>query len=72
MSQEVFVNDLDYRTSLSWFERLFADGGRKPSIDDKRVYQKLTVMWIAHTDDMNFLQDDKRKDKDQDDRRLGR
>lgn len=72
MSQEVFVNDLDYKISLSWFERLFADGDRKPSIDDKRVYQKLTVMWIAHTDDMNFLQDDKRKDKDQDDRRLGR
>ena len=43
MSQEVALNNGDYKTIISWFDRLYGSG-KEPRDTDKVVYQKIVVM----------------------------
>jgi hypothetical protein len=55
MSQEVRINLSDYKTIMSWFERLFGDDNRKPTIIDTKTYQKLAIMQLAFLEEIDFL-----------------
>lgn len=69
MSQEVSLNDGDYRVLMSWFDRAFADETKIPANIDNMTYQKLCVMARAAHEEMELINGHK-KDKDNDD--LGR
>jgi hypothetical protein len=50
MSQDVSLNNGDYKTIISWFDRLYA-GGKEPDDTDKVVYQKIVVMAWAYSEE---------------------
>ena len=56
MSQEVHLNQNDYKTIISWFDRMFGKG-KEPSDIDKFTYQKLVVMAWAFTDEKKDMED---------------
>jgi len=56
MSQEVSLNQNDYKTMISWFDRLFGKG-KDPSDSDKFTYQKLVVMAWAFTEERKDMED---------------
>jgi len=56
MSQEVALNQNDYKTVISWFDRLFGKG-KEPSAIDKFTYQKVVVMAWAFTDERRDMED---------------
>jgi len=56
MSQEVAFNQNDYKTVISWFDRLFGKG-KDPLDTDKFTYQKLVVMAWAFTEERKDMED---------------
>jgi hypothetical protein len=56
MSQEVSLNQNDYKTVISWFDRLFGKG-KEPDSPDKFTYQKLVVMAWAFTEEKKEMDD---------------
>lgn len=58
MSQEVCFNPADYKTVISWFDRLFGKG-KDPQDSDKFTYQKIVVMAWALTEERKELDDAK-------------
>lgn len=55
MSQEVRLTMNDYKTVISWFERLFGDDTKEPTILDKKAYQKLLIMHTALIEELEFM-----------------
>ena len=56
MSQEVSLNQNDYKTVISWFDRLFGKG-KEPLDTDKFTYQKLVVMAWAYQEERKEMED---------------
>jgi hypothetical protein len=57
MSQEVSLSTVDYKTVISWFDRLFGDLDKKPLDIDKFTYQKVVVMAWALTEEKKEMED---------------
>lgn len=56
MSQEVALNNGDYKTIISWFDRLYGSG-KEPRDTDKVVYQKIVVMAWAFGEEKAEMED---------------
>jgi len=56
MSQKVSLRQNDYKTIISWFDRLFGKG-KDPLDSDKLTYQKMVVMAWAFTEERKDMED---------------
>ena len=56
MSQKVSLRQNDYKTIISWFDRLFGKG-KDPLDSDKLTYQKMVVMAWAFTEERKDVAD---------------
>ena len=56
MSQKVGLRVNDYKTLISWFDRLFGKG-KDPLDTDKFTYQKIVVMAWAYREEIVDMED---------------